>query len=112
MRVVGDVQNRVAVLVDDIIDTGGTLIKATEALLEAGAEAVYACCTHAVLSGDAKARIEKSSLTKLLVSDSIYHPDLETPSEKITQVSVTSIISEAIGRIHRDESVSSLFSED
>ncbi|MGB9667828.1 MAG: ribose-phosphate pyrophosphokinase [Thermosulfidibacteraceae bacterium] len=105
MHVVGDVRDRVAIIIDDIIDTAGTLVKATSALLEKGAVSVYAFATHPVFSGPAKDRIEKSDITKVIVTDTI-------PVGKIDKVEVLTIaplIGEAIKRIHINESVSVLF---
>lgn len=112
MNVVGDVKGQVAVIVDDMVDTGGTLIKAADALLENGAREVYACASHAVLSGAAKERIPASKISQLIVSDSIYHPDLGEGQDWLTMLSVAPLIGEAIKRIHSDESVSLLFGND
>ena len=112
MNVVGEVAGTVAVIVDDMVDTGGTLLKAAKALRENGAEDVFALCTHAVLSGTAKERIPKSSLSKLIVSDTINHQDLKDDAAWIKRLSVAPLIAEAIKRIHNDESVSVLFGGD
>ena len=112
MNVVGEVKNKVAVLVDDMVDTGGTLIKAADALYRDGAAEVFALSTHAVLSGTAKERIPKSKLSKLIVSDTIHHQDLSETSGWIKLLSVAPLIAEAIKRIHNDESVSVLFGGD
>lgn len=111
MNVVGDVRGKVAVLVDDIVDTGETLMKAADALLAAGAIEVSACVTHAVLSGKAKQKLPKSRITKLVVTDSIYHPDLQGEDSNIVQLSVAPLIGEAIARIHKEDSVSVLFED-
>lgn len=113
MNVVGSVEGNVAVIIDDIVDTGGTLLKAAEALLAAGAKSVVACCTHAVLSGPAKGRLPTSALKKIIVSDTIIHNDLVSPpSDWIVQLSVASLFGEAVLRIHSEESISSLFGDD
>jgi ribose-phosphate pyrophosphokinase len=109
MNVVGDVKDYVAIIVDDMVDTGGTLIKAADALLENGASEVAACCTHAVLSGTAKQKIPESGIKKLIVSDTIYHSDLADAGDWLVTLSVAPLIGEAIKRIHNDESISLLF---
>lgn len=106
MNVIGEVEGRTAVIVDDMIDTAGTLVKAAEALAKNKAKAVYACATHAVFSGSALERIENSVLKKVIVTNSIAHDKL---SEKVTVLSVAPLLGEAIRRIHQAESVSSLF---
>lgn len=108
MKVVGEVEGQTCILVDDIVDTGGTLVKAAETLLQAGAKKVLACCTHGVLSGTALEMIEKSPLTELIISDTIPQPKAAKLS-KITVLSVSSLFAEAISRIHTEDSVSSLF---
>lgn len=112
MNVVGDVKGQIAVIVDDMVDTGGTLIMAADALMENGAKQVYACCTHAVLSGAAKERIPQSKVSQLIVSDTIYHGDIGEGNDWLTVLSVAPLIGEAIKRIHKDESVSLLFGND
>jgi len=109
MNVVGKVKGKTAILVDDMVDTGNTLMKAAEALLEKGATQVAACCTHAVLSGSAKELLPKSSIKRLVVADTIYHPDLPDENEWITRLSVAQLLGTAIRRIHNEDSVSSLF---
>jgi ribose-phosphate pyrophosphokinase len=109
MHIVGDVRGRTAILVDDMVDTAGTLATAAAALKEDGARAVMACCTHAVLSGQAIARIERSALSELIVTDTI---PLSVPAQacaKIKVLSVASLLGEAIRRTHDEESISSLF---
>jgi ribose-phosphate pyrophosphokinase len=108
MKVVGDVQGQTCILVDDMVDTGGTLIKASDTLLAAGAKRVIACCTHPVLSGESLERIEKSSLESLVVTDTIPAPKAAR-SNKIKILSVSSLFAEAISRIHGEDSISSLF---
>ncbi len=106
MNIIGEVKGRNVLLIDDIVDTAGTLTSAARAVREAGALEVVAACTHALLSGPAYERIEASDLTKLLVTNTI---PLTRPSEKIEVVSVADIFSDAIRRIYTDESVSTLF---
>jgi ribose-phosphate pyrophosphokinase len=109
MRVVGDVEGQTAVIVDDIVDTAGTLATAAAALRDAGATEVIACCTHPVLSGPAIERIRESTLTSLVVTDTIPLRRDGAECEKITVVSVARLLAEAIRRTHREESISSLF---
>ncbi len=112
MNVVGDVRGKVAIIVDDIVDTGKTLVKAAEAVLEQGATDVLACCSHAVLSGDAKKILPASKLSRVIVTDTIFHRDIEQCGDWLVQLSVASLIGEAIRRIHNEDSVSSLFDVD
>ena len=109
VNVVGDVRGKVAILVDDIVDTAGTLVHSAEALSENGALHVYACCVHPVLSGSAVERINKSPIEKLVVSDTIPLGAKARDCEKITVISLAELLAEAIRRIHREESVSELF---
>lgn len=108
MHIIGDVQGKRCILVDDMIDTAGTICNAANALREHGATDVYACCTHPVLSGPAIERIGKSAITELVVLDTIELPDSKR-HEKIKQLSVADILADAISRIHNNESVSKLF---
>jgi len=108
MNIIGDIEGRTAIIVDDMIDTAGTMQLAADALIEKGATEVYACVTHPVLSGPAIERIENSKIKELVVTNSINLPD-EKRIEKITQLSVAPLIGEAIIRIHNDQSVSILF---
>lgn len=106
--VIGDVKGQTCVLIDDLIDSGGSITAASDHLAERGAGDIYACCTHAVLSGDAIKRIEDSSIKELVVTDTIpIAPHLLTP--KITVLSVAKVCAEAITRIHHDDSVSTMF---
>ncbi|HET7747396.1 MAG TPA: ribose-phosphate pyrophosphokinase, partial [Vicinamibacteria bacterium] len=106
-HVVGDVQGRTALVVDDIVDTAGTLTKVAAALKEAGAREVLASASHAVLSGEAIARIEESPVARLIVTDSI--PLKERRSEKIVVLSIAELMGKAIRNIHEEASVTSLF---
>jgi ribose-phosphate pyrophosphokinase len=109
MNVIGEVAGCDCVIVDDIVDTAGTLMGSVEALKEKGAARVLACFSHAVLSGPAMARIESSSLEHVVVTDSIALPDSKATHPKITVLSVANLLGEAIARIHSNSSVSSLF---
>ena len=109
MNVIGDVEGKRTFIVDDIVDTAGTLTRAADTLLEHGAESVYAVVTHPVLSGPALDRIEDSKLDRLLVTDTITLDDRARACDTIGVVSVGEIIGEAIKRIHGGSSVSSLF---
>lgn len=108
MNIVGQVDGRIAILIDDIIDTAGTITLGVNALLESGAKEVYACCTHPVLSGPAIERIENSNLKELVVTNSIPLPE-EKRISKIKELSVAPLIGEAIIRVHEHKSVSTLF---
>jgi ribose-phosphate pyrophosphokinase len=108
MNVVGDVDGQTCIIVDDMVDTGGTLVKAAETLYEKGAKSVIACCVHPVLSGDAKAKLVQSPLEEIIVTDTIPH-DWVANSPKFKVISVASLFAEAMRRIHSDDSVSSLF---
>ena len=109
MNIIGDVKDRICIIVDDMIDTGGTLVQAADAILEKEAKAVYAYCPHAVLSGNAVERIKNSSLKAVVVTDTIPLSQEAKECEKIKVASVSEIIAKAIRRINRSESVSSLF---
>ncbi|GFN35218.1 ribose-phosphate pyrophosphokinase [Tepidimicrobium xylanilyticum] len=108
MNVIGDIKGKNAILVDDIIDTGGTITKAAQVLKDFGAEKVYACATHPVLSGPAIERIENSVIEKFVVTNTIPLTE-DKKIEKIEVVSIAPIFAEAIRRIHENESVSILF---
>lgn len=108
MNIIGDIEGRTAIIIDDIIDTAGTMQLAAEALIEKGAKEVYACATHPVLSGPAIERIQNSKIKELVVTNTIELPT-EKKIDKITQLSVAALIGEAIIRIHEDQSVSILF---
>jgi ribose-phosphate pyrophosphokinase len=109
MNIIGDVSGRSCFIIDDIVDSAGTLCNASHALLEQGAIDVYAYVTHGVLSGEAVERVNKSSLTKLIVTDTIEESDLVIKSDKIEVISISSLLGEAIKRISDEKSVSSLF---
>ena len=109
MNIIGEVEGKTAVLLDDMIDTAGTITQAAEALQKNGAKQVYACATHAVLSGPAMERIEKSPIKELVVTNTIPPMKGALQSAKIKRLSVGSLLGEAIKRIHCGESVSSLF---
>ncbi|WP_106640470.1 ribose-phosphate pyrophosphokinase [Allosphingosinicella vermicomposti] len=109
MNIIGDVRGRFCILIDDIVDSAGTLCNAAAALKQAGAEDVVAYCTHGVLSGGAVARVEKSELRELVVTDSIGLHDIVKGSDKIRILTVAPLLAEAIRRISQESSVSSLF---
>ena len=109
MNIIGNVQGRSCLLVDDIVDSGGTLCNAASKLLETGASEVSAYITHAVLSGEAVTNIERSDLKNLVVTDSIYNESANQKTEKIRKISVAKLLGEAISRTSSEESVSSLF---
>jgi len=111
MNIIGDVRNKRVILVDDLIDTAGTVVNAAEALDEFGAREVYACCTHAVLSGPAVERIQNSPIKELVTLNTItLSPEKKT--DKITQLSVADVFAEAIERIYGNLSISTLFTQE
>jgi ribose-phosphate pyrophosphokinase len=108
MNIIGDIKGKTCVMVDDIIDTAGTISRGAQALLDHGAKQVYACCTHPVFSGPALENLEKSPLAEVLVCDTIpLPPEKQIPKIKIC--SVAELIANAIIRIHEDLSISTLF---
>ncbi len=109
MNIIGDVDNRSCVLIDDLVDTAGTLCLAADALKERGAKTVIACCTHAVLSGPAIDNLVNSSLDELVVTNTIPLSDEAVACGKVRQLSVAGMLGEAIRRMANNESVSSLF---
>jgi len=109
LHVIGDVRGRTALLVDDIIDTAGTLVKAADALLEAGAAAVYASATHPVLSGPAVERISQSGIEQLVVTNSIPLRPEAAACPRIKVLSIAELLAKAIRSIHEETSVSQLF---
>ena len=108
MNIIGEVKDKNVILLDDMIDTAGTIVNAAEALKKFGAKDVYACCTHAVLSGPAIERIEGSCIKELIVLDTIELPE-EKKIEKISVMSVADVFADAINRIYTCDSVSKLF---
>jgi len=111
MNIIGDVEGKTAILVDDIIDTAGTIVKAAEALLKRGATEVYAACTHPVFSGPAYERLAASPFKEIVVTDTIP-VDAEKLGDKLRVVSVAPLLGKAIIRIHEDLSVSKIFEEE
>jgi ribose-phosphate pyrophosphokinase len=109
VNIVGEVEGRTAVIVDDLVDTAGTLVKSAEALVKQGATRVYACCTHPVLSGPATRRIAGSSLTELVVTNTIPLSSEASQCRDIRVLSVAGLLGKAIQSIHEESSVSSLF---
>lgn len=108
MNIIGSIEGKTAILIDDIIDTAGTITLAADALIESGAKEIYACCTHPVLSGPAMERIENSKIKELIVTNTIPLSDAKQ-SDKVTELSVATLIGDAIIRIHEYKSVSTLF---
>ncbi len=108
MNIIGDINGKTCILLDDMIDTAGTITNGAQALADRGAKAVYACCTHGVLSGPAIERIQNSPIEELLTLDTIVIPE-ERRIPKIKTISVASLFAEAIKRIYNDTSLSELF---
>ncbi len=106
MNIIGDVKGKDVILLDDMIDTAGTIVKAAKVLKDKGATSVMACCTHAVLSGKAYERIEEGELDELVVTDTI---SLKRKSDKITVLTVAPLFAEVIRRVYHNESVNGLF---
>ena len=111
MHLLGDVDGKTAIMVDDLIATGGSLVEGANALHKRGVKEIYAAITHGVLSGDAISRIEKSCLKELLITDTIPLPS-KVKSKKIKVLSVADVFAEAIKRIHTEQSISCLFDQD
>ncbi|MBM4323516.1 MAG: ribose-phosphate pyrophosphokinase [Deltaproteobacteria bacterium] len=109
MNIIGDVSGMAAILVDDLVDTGGTLVRAAYALIEKGAKGVYACCTHPVLSGKAVQIISESPIEEMIVTNTIPLREEAKACPKIKILSVSGLLADAIRRIYEDESVSCLF---
>jgi len=109
MNIIGDVRGRNCIMVDDLIDTAGTLVKGAEALIASGAEGVSACATHAVLSGAAVKRIQESALMEVVVTNSIPLKEEARRCDKIRQLSVAPLLARAIQSIHEGGSISTLF---
>ncbi|UUR07322.1 ribose-phosphate pyrophosphokinase [Sphingomonas glaciei] len=109
MNIIGDVEGRFCILIDDIVDSAGTLCNAAAALKAQGALGVVAYVTHGVLSGGAAARVAASELTELVVTDSIYSGEMDLPGTKIRRLTIAPLLAEAVRRIADESSVSSLF---
>jgi ribose-phosphate pyrophosphokinase len=109
MHVIGDVQGRTCLVIDDLIDTAGTLVKTAAALMENGATAVYACCSHPVFSGSAVENIAQSCIKEVVVTDTIPLSEEAKKEPKIAVRSVAGLIGRAIQSIHEETSVSKLF---
>ena len=107
-NIIGNVKGKKCIMIDDMIDTAGTISKGSQALIDAGAEEVYASCTHAVLSGPAIERLANSPLKEVVVTDTTHLPE-EKQIAKIKQVSVAPLIADAIKRINENRAVSPLF---
>ena len=109
MNIIGDVDGRTCILIDDIVDSAGTLCNAAAALKQQGATEVFAYCTHGVLSGGAAARVAKSELSELVVTDTIWSGEPDPKDSKIRRLTIAPLLAEAIKRISDEASVSSLF---
>jgi len=109
MAVVGDVSGKTAVILDDMVDTAGTLVHAAEAVMKEGASVVHACCSHAVLSGPAIDRINASMISNLIATDTVPLKDRVASSDKIKVLTISELVGEAIIRSYRGDSVTSLF---
>ena len=109
MNVIGDVKNKVCILVDDIVDTGGTLCRAAEALIEHGAQEAHSYVVHGVLSGPAVERITSSPLKSLVITDTIAPTEEVQNAHNIEILSVSHLVGEAIRRTHEERSISALF---
>ena len=107
-NIIGDVKGKVAIIVDDMIDTGGSIVAGGQALMEHGAQEVYACCTHAVLSGPAVERLQFSTIKEIVVTNTIPLTE-DQRSDKIKVLSAAPLLGKAIQRIHSNRSVSALF---
>lgn len=110
MNIIGDVKGKTCIIIDDMIDTAGTITLAAAALLDQGAKEVYASCTHAIFSGPAVERLEESEIKRIVVTDSILQPE-DRYLSKLDTVSVAELIAEAIRRVHENRPVSPLFNE-
>ena len=108
MEIIGNIDGKTCILVDDIVDTAGTIVKAAEALKERGAKAVYACATHGVLSGPAIDRLRGSVIEEMVLTDTIPLKEAKR-IEKIKVLSIAPLFAEALRRIHSEHSVSILF---
>ena len=111
MHLIGDVEGRDCVIVDDMIDTGGTLCKAAEALKERGAKRVFAYATHAVFSGNAAQNIKDSVIDEVIITDSVPLSEEMKAISKVKQLSLSPMLAEAIRRISNEESISAMFEQ-
>jgi len=111
MNIIGDVTNKICIIVDDMVDTAGTLCTAADALKDNGAQKVYAYCTHPVLSGKAIDNITNSKLDMLIVTDTIPLSDAAAGCGRIRQISLSHMLAEAMRRVNTEESLSSMFLE-
>ncbi len=109
LNIIGDVEGKTAIMIDDIIDTGGSLCKMSEALIKNNAKKVYAACSHGILSGKAVESLEKSPIEKLFITDSILLSPEKKKCKKIVQLSTAELLAVAIKKIHIEESLSILF---
>lgn len=109
MNLIGDVSGKIAVILDDMIDTAGTLTQGVDALIKAGARKVFAVATHPVLSGPAVSRLVESGIEKVLVTDTVPLSEAAASSGKVEVITISGVVAEAIRRIHGNDSVSSLF---
>jgi ribose-phosphate pyrophosphokinase len=109
MHIIGDVADRTCLVIDDMVDTAGTLCKAAEALKEHGASKVIAYCTHPVLSGKAISNIDQSSLDELVVTDTIPLSEAAANCKRIRQISAAPMLAEAVRRVSNEESISAMF---
>jgi ribose-phosphate pyrophosphokinase len=109
MNVIGDIDGKIAILIDDLIDTAGTMCKAAQLIKDKGASKVFACATHGVLSGPAYERIQASPIEELIITDTIPLAPIWIQSKKVKQISVAPFLAEAIRRIYTGDSVSGLF---
>lgn len=109
MNVIGEVKDKKAIIIDDMIDTGGTIVQAAEAIKKSGAKEVYACCTHPVLSGNAIEKLNNSGIKEVIVTNTISLTEEKKKCKKVVVLSVAGLLSEAIRRIYYNESVSALF---
>jgi ribose-phosphate pyrophosphokinase len=106
MMLIGNVEGKDVILVDDMVDTAGTLTKAANLMIENGAASVRACCTHGILSGSAYQRLDESKLSELLVADTLYKSH---PSDKVKVIGVAELFADTIKRVHKNQSISSNF---
>jgi ribose-phosphate pyrophosphokinase len=109
MNIIGEVAGKTCIIVDDMVDTAGTLCQAAAALKDEGAKGVFAYCTHPVLSGRAIENIENSEMDEMVVTDTIPLSEAATACSRIRQVSVAGLLAETVRRVHSEESVSSLY---